>query len=123
MSYLMVAHDLGTTRYMADKVAVMYLGKIVEIAPATSLFEAPRNPYTQALFSAALPVSPDAANDEIILEGEVPSPINPPSGCSFHPRCPFKVGEICEKVDPALLRQQDDPEHFVACHKYTTSQT
>lgn len=119
MSYLMVAHDLGTTRYMADTVAVMYLGRIVEIAPAKTLFDAPKNPYTQALFSAALPSKPDTSSDEIVLEGEVPSPISPPSGCSFHPRCPFKLGDICENADPELTIQPDDPKHLVACHRYS----
>jgi len=118
MSYLMVAHDLGTTRFMADTVAVMYLGKIVEIAPAKTLFENPKHPYSQALFSAALPSSPDSVSNEIILEGEVPSPINPPSGCSFHPRCPLKLGEICEKITPVLLPQNNDGLHQVACHRY-----
>ena len=97
MSYLLVAHDLGTTRYMADWLAVMYLGRIVEYAEKESLFREPRNPYTKALFSAALPGHPDLAREEIILSGEVPSPIDPPSGCSFHPRCPFKVGPVCRR--------------------------
>lgn len=123
MSYLMVAHDLGTTRYMAHKVAVMYLGRIVEIAPTKQLFEAPLNPYTQALFSAALPSHPDIERDEIILEGEVPSPINPPSGCSFHTRCPRKIGDVCEKLTPSLTSRPDDPAHLVACHLYTEDGT
>ena len=119
MSYLMVAHDLGTTRYMAHKVAVMYLGRIVELAPTASLFENPRNPYTKALLSAALPSHPDIEREEIVLEGEVPSPINPPSGCRFHTRCPLKVGEVCEKKVPELLPLADDPAHRVACHRFT----
>ncbi len=119
MSYLMVAHDLGTTRYMADQVAVMYLGKIVELAPTKSLFEGPRNPYTKALFSAALPSHPDIVREEIVLEGEVPSPINPPSGCAFHPRCPMKVGEVCERKTPKLQPLAGLPGHRVACHLLT----
>ncbi len=119
MSYLMVAHDLGTTRYMAHKVAVMYLGQLVELAPTRSLFEAPLHPYTQALFSAALPSHPDIEREEIILEGEVPSPIDPPSGCSFHTRCPLKIGEVCEKETPELTPRPDDSQHHVACHLYT----
>ena len=118
MSYMMVAHDLGTTRYMAHKVAVMYLGRIVEIAPTRSLFETPLNPYTQALFSAALPSHPEIEREEIILDGEVPSPIDPPSGCSFHTRCPLKLGSVCETKAPALKPRPDDPRHLVACHLY-----
>lgn len=115
MSYIMVAHDLGTTRYMAHKVAVMYLGRIVEIAPTKALFAEPLHPYTKALFSAALPSHPDIEREEIVLEGEVPSPIDPPSGCAFHPRCPMKVGEICEKVAPTLAAISGG-DRKVACH-------
>ena len=118
MSYLLVAHDLGTTRYMADRLAVMYLGKIVEYAEKESLFREPRNPYTKALFSAALPDHPDVAREEIILSGEVPSPIDPPGGCSFHPRCPFKVGRICAEVKPELKPAPHAKNHWVACHLY-----
>ena len=118
MSYLLVAHDLGTTRYMADRLAVMYLGKIVEYAEKESLFREPRNPYTRALFSAALPDHPDLAREEIILSGEVPSPIDPPSGCSFHPRCPFKAGPICAEVTPELKPVPQTRNHWVACHLY-----
>jgi len=118
MTYLLVAHDLGTTRYMADWLAVMYLGRIVEYAAVDSLFETPHNPYTKALFSAALPGHPDAPRDEIMLTGEVPSPIDPPSGCSFHPRCPFKAGPICEQVTPDIKPVPGIKNHFVACHLY-----
>ena len=118
MSYLLVAHDLGTTRYMADRLAVMYLGKIVEYAEKESLFREPRNPYTRALFSAALPDHPDLAREEIILSGEVPSPIDPPGGCSFHPRCPFKAGSICAEVTPELKPVPHARNHWVACHLY-----
>ena len=118
MTYLLVAHDLGTTRYMADWLAVMYLGRIFEYAEVESLFEEPRNPYTKALFSAALPGHPDVRREEIILGGEVPSPIDPPSGCSFHPRCPFKVGEVCERSAPELKPVPGIENHWVACHRY-----
>ena len=91
VSYLLIAHHLATTRYMAHEVAVMYLGKIVEQARTKELFKNPLHPYTKALFSAALPAHPDIVREEIILTGEVPSPINPPSGCRFHPRCPFAM--------------------------------
>jgi oligopeptide/dipeptide ABC transporter ATP-binding protein len=91
VSYLLIAHHLATTRFMAHEVAVMYLGKIVERAKTKDLFKEPLHPYTKALFSAALPAHPDIVRDEIILPGEVPSPINPPAGCRFHPRCLFAM--------------------------------
>ncbi len=114
MSYLLVAHDLATTRYLADHVAVMYLGKVVEIGPSDTIFSNPRHPYTKALFSAALPGHPDDPHEEIMLEGEMPSPINPPSGCPFHPRCHLSAGRICEEQPPILTRQ--DAQTSVACH-------
>jgi oligopeptide/dipeptide ABC transporter ATP-binding protein len=115
VSYLLIAHHLATTRYMANEVAVMYLGKIVEKAPTKELFEKPLHPYTKALFSAALPSHPDITHDEIILTGEVPSPINPPSGCRFHPRCPFAMSQ-CSEIAPA--EKEMSPGHMVACHLY-----
>jgi oligopeptide/dipeptide ABC transporter ATP-binding protein len=115
VSYLLIAHHLATTRYMANEVAVMYLGKIVERAKTKELFKNPLHPYTKALFSAALPAHPDIVRDEILLPGEVPSPINPPSGCRFHPRCPFAMPQ-CSEVEP---KEQDmAPGHMVACHLY-----
>jgi oligopeptide/dipeptide ABC transporter ATP-binding protein len=113
VSYLLIAHHLATTRYMANEVAVMYLGKIVEKAKTKELFENPLHPYTKALFSAALPSHPDITHDEIILTGEVPSPINPPSGCRFHPRCPI-AQDICSSVVPEVARPGVD--HTVTCH-------
>ena len=115
VSYLLIAHHLATTRYMAHEVAVMYLGKIVEKAKTKELFKNPLHPYTKALFSAALPAHPDIVRDEIILAGEVPSPINPPSGCRFHPRCP-SVMPHCAKIEPELKEIATD--HLVACHLY-----
>ena len=115
VSYLLIAHHLATTRYMANEVAVMYLGKIVERAKTKDLFKNPLHPYTKALFSAALPAHPDIVRDEIVLQGEVPSPIKPPSGCRFHPRCPF-VMPRCSEIEP---KEQDmEPGHTVACHLY-----
>jgi peptide/nickel transport system ATP-binding protein/oligopeptide transport system ATP-binding protein len=113
VSYLLIAHHLATTRYMANEVAVMYLGKIVEKAKAKELFAKPLHPYTKALFSAALPSHPDSTQEEIILTGEVPSPINPPSGCRFHPRCPFAM-EKCAHEIPELRAVA--PDHLVSCH-------
>ncbi|MEX2379089.1 MAG: oligopeptide/dipeptide ABC transporter ATP-binding protein [Dehalococcoidia bacterium] len=115
VSYLLVAHDLGTIRYMADRVAVMYLGKIVEYAPTEELFTNPKHPYTRALLSAALPSHPDIRRERIILEGEVPSPIDPPPGCSFNPRCPVKIGAVCESATPRL-ESEEEARHPVACH-------
>ena len=89
VSYMLIAHHLATVRYMCDWVAVMYLGQVVELAPVKELFDNPLHPYTKALMSAALPSHPDTEQEEMILTGEVPSPLNPPEGCHFHPRCPF----------------------------------
>jgi peptide/nickel transport system ATP-binding protein/oligopeptide transport system ATP-binding protein len=115
VSYLLIAHHLATTRYMANEVAVMYLGKIVEKAKTKELFENPLHPYTKALFSAALPAHPDDTREEIILKGEVPSPINPPRGCRFHPRCPHAMAK-CAEIAP--VEKQMVPGHMVACHLY-----
>jgi oligopeptide/dipeptide ABC transporter ATP-binding protein len=115
VSYLLIAHHLATTRYMAHEVAVMYLGKIVERARTKELFDNPLHPYTKALFSAALPAHPDDVREEIILSGEVPSPINPPAGCRFHPRCPFAMPR-CAEIEPELKEMATG--HVVACHLY-----
>ena len=115
VSYLLIAHHLATTRYMAHEVAVMYLGKIVERAPTKELFRSPLHPYTKALFSAALPSHPDIEREEIILTGEVPSPIDPPRGCRFHPRCSFAMPR-CGTETPAL--KEHAPGHWAACHLY-----
>jgi oligopeptide/dipeptide ABC transporter ATP-binding protein len=113
VAYLLIAHDLATVRHMADQVAVMYLGKIVEYAPTETLFGNVQHPYTKALFSAVLPDHPDARDDEIELMGEIPSPLNPPSGCYFHPRCPFALPE-CAREEPQL--REIAPGHHVSCH-------
>ena len=115
VSYLLIAHHLATTRYMAHEVAVMYLGRIVERARTKALFGKPLHPYTKALFSAALPSHPDVEREEIILSGEVPSPINPPRGCRFHPRCPA-VMPRCAEREPEL--RELAPGHWAACHLY-----
>lgn len=114
-SYVVVAHDLGTTRFMADRIAVMYLGKLVEIGPTDQMFDAPRHPYTKALLSAALPLRIDQPHDAIILRGEVPSPVNPPTGCPFHPRCQSVIGDVCKTVPPKpkIVGSQD---HTMSCH-------
>jgi len=122
VAYLLVAHNLATVRYMAHQTSVMYLGKIVEYSETEDLFENPLHPYTKALFSAALPSHPDIVREEIVLPGEVPSPINPPSGCRFHPRCPAAAADSnlmirCQGEEPLLL--EASPGHKVACHLYT----
>jgi oligopeptide/dipeptide ABC transporter ATP-binding protein len=116
VSYLVIAHHLATTRYMAHEVAVMYLGKIVERSRTEELFNNPLHPYTKALFSAALPSHPDVQREEIILTGEVPSPINPPRGCRFHPRCPAAMPH-CAEIEPQ--EKEIVPGHMVACHLYS----
>lgn len=115
ISYLLVAHNLATVRYMAHQTAVMYLGQIVEYSPTEELYENPLHPYTKALFSAALPAHPDDEREEIVLTGEVPSPINPPRGCRFHPRCPFAI-DRCSVEAPLPLDKGNG--HQVACHLY-----
>lgn len=114
-SYLFIAHHLGTVRYMSQMVGVMYLGKIVEMAPSEDLFTDPLHPYTKALFSASLPDHPDVQRDEIILIGDVSSAINVPSGCRLHPRCPFAM-EQCSVEEPEW--KEMSPGHWTACHLY-----
>ena len=118
LSYLFIAHDLAAVAHMSHTIAVMYLGKIVETGEARALARAPKHPYTEALFSAALPSHPDERREEIILPGEVPSPLNPPSGCRFHPRCPHAMAR-CAAEEPVL---RDVEERIVACHLYDLPQ-
>ena len=115
LSYLLIAHNLATVRYMSHRVGVMYLGKIVEESSPEELFSNPMHPYTRALISASLPADPRRQRDEIVLTGEVPSPLNPPSGCTFHPRCPF-VMDRCQVEIPEY--RETEPGHPVSCHLY-----
>ncbi len=115
LSYLLIAHNLATVRYMSHMVGVMYLGKIVEESPPIELFTDPQHPYTKALISASLPAHPRQQREEIVLTGEVPSPLDPPGGCAFHPRCPF-VMERCATDIPVLREYRTG--HATACHLY-----
>jgi oligopeptide transport system ATP-binding protein len=116
LSYLFIAHNLNVVEHISDRVAVMYLGKIVELASDTDLYNNPQHPYTEALLSAVPIPDPTLKKKRIILEGDVPSPINPPSGCHFHTRCPYKE-QICEEIEPEF--KDIGGGHWVACHLRT----
>jgi oligopeptide/dipeptide ABC transporter ATP-binding protein len=113
-AFLLISHDLATVRYVADHVAIMYMGRIVETGDVEQIFEAPRHPYTKGLFDSALPVHPRQRRPELEIKGEMPSPLDPPSGCRFRTRCPH-VMEVCAQVPPAT---EVDPGHRVSCHLY-----
>jgi peptide/nickel transport system ATP-binding protein len=113
VAYLFISHDLGVVRYLADRIVVLYLGRVMEIGPADSVFAGPHHPYTEALLSA-VPTLDDVDRLRIRLEGEIPSAADPPSGCPFHTRCPRKLGEVCQTTEPELV--EEEPGHGIRCH-------
>jgi oligopeptide/dipeptide ABC transporter ATP-binding protein len=118
LTYLFIAHDLTVVEHISTRVAVMYLGNVVELAPAEALYEAPKHPYTRALLSAVPTPVPGHKKERIALQGEIPSPLDPPPGCKFHPRCP-EVMDRCRREEPRLLQIGDGPgARTVACHLY-----
>lgn len=118
LTSLFISHDLSVVKHISDRVAIMYLGKIIEIADKHAIYAQPLHPYTQALLSSIPIPDPDKRPQRIILEGDVPSPFNPPSGCRFHVRCPC-VKELCRQEEPKLQKITD--KHYVACHRYCSS--
>jgi oligopeptide/dipeptide ABC transporter ATP-binding protein len=118
LTYLFIAHDLAVVRHISDHIAVMYLGKIVELADADALYRRPLHPYTMALIAAIPMPDPSHRTASAPLSGDVPSPVNPPPGCRFHPRCPYAIGR-CQVEEPLLVQHHDlgEPKHPVACHR------
>ena len=114
LTYLFVAHDLSVVKHVSDRVAVMYVGRIVEMAATAPLFSRPKHPYTEALLSAVPKPDPRLRSQRIVLEGDVADPANPPPGCYFHPRCGY-AGDACRTTAPELL--EIEPGHFVSCHR------
>jgi oligopeptide/dipeptide ABC transporter ATP-binding protein len=115
LAYVMISHDLAAARYLSTRLAVMYAGKLVETGACDAVYGEPLHPYTQALLSAALPLHPAARRRRVVLSGEVPNPMNPPSGCRFHPRCPQALPQ-CQSQEPAWREVR--PGRFTACHLY-----
>jgi oligopeptide/dipeptide ABC transporter ATP-binding protein len=116
MSYLFITHNLSAARFMCDRIAVMYLGKVVELAGRSQIFNHPSHPYTRALLPLCPVPDPDARIEHVTLTGEVPSPVNPPAGCPFHPRC-LEAAPICSSQTPELA--EIEPGHQVACYLFS----
>jgi len=117
VSFLYITHDLALARHMCNRLAVMYLGKIVERGPVDEIIQNPLHPYTKALMEAVPIPDPTSRRVEVVIKGEIPSPVNPPSGCRFHTRCPVIMRDICRKKEPELVSK--GKEHYVACHLYS----
>jgi peptide/nickel transport system ATP-binding protein len=117
VAFLYITHDLALARYICDSIAIMYLGKIVEMGSTDAALGKPLHPYTKALIAAVPIPDPTSRRVEVVLKGEIPSPVNPPSGCRFHTRCPVMMGEICRKERPRLV--EIEKGHYVACHLYS----
>ncbi|MFQ5888376.1 MAG: oligopeptide/dipeptide ABC transporter ATP-binding protein, partial [Candidatus Hydrothermarchaeales archaeon] len=115
LTYVFITHDLAVGRYICDSIAVMYLGKIVEMGPKEEIINDPKHPYTEALLSAVPVPDPRVKKERVLLKGEVPSPLSPPTGCRFHTRCPRRM-EVCPKEEPGLIEMEKG--HLVACHLY-----
>jgi peptide/nickel transport system ATP-binding protein len=120
LTFLFISHDLSVVNHLCDRTAVMYLGEIVERGPTREVFDSPAHPYTRALFSALHPVDPDRERERVELTGDPPSPIDPPAGCRFHPRChrQEEVGERCVSETPTLTPREGPDGRTVACHLY-----
>ena len=116
VAFLYITHDLALARHICDRIAIMYLGKIMELGRVDDVIKEPLHPYTQALMKAVPVPDPTARRADVVIKGEIPSPINPPSGCRFHTRCPQCIKDICRKKEPELVEIQKD--HYVACHLY-----
>jgi len=117
IAYLFISHNMSVIKHISDRVAVMYLGKIVESGSTDEIFSSPYHPYTESLLSAVPEADPTINLERILLDGTVPSPRNPPEGCSFHTRCPKKIGHECENTQPELETKLDEnAEHKIACH-------
>jgi peptide/nickel transport system ATP-binding protein len=119
LTYLFITHDLATAKYVCDRIAIMYLGKIVEIGPLEQVYSSPQHPYTRALLDAVPVPDPLHRREAPLPAGEIPNPINPPPGCRFHPRCPIAREGLCNVEEPALLPAEGDEEHRAACHLRT----
>jgi peptide/nickel transport system ATP-binding protein len=119
VSYVFISHDLHVVRYLSDRIAVLYLGRLLEIGPASAVFDGPQHPYTEALLSSVPTLDAHASKARIRLSGDLPSAASPPSGCVFHTRCPRKLGAICEQQDPPFADASSDTKHAthsIRCH-------